>query len=85
MVGPAARNTGQQRSTGELVTVAGLTVEQGDIADKTRLVVVPGERAEEVVEIATTIIARERAIADEARAGAPLAHAMHDACLAGEK
>ncbi|MER5184196.1 4-carboxy-4-hydroxy-2-oxoadipate aldolase/oxaloacetate decarboxylase [Streptomyces sp. NPDC002896] len=81
-----ARGRLQQRSTGEPVTVAGLTVEQGDVvvADETGLVVVPRERAEEVAEIATAIVAREQAIADEVRAGAPLSHAMHDARLAGE-
>lgn len=82
-----ARGRLRQRSTGEPVQVAGLTVEQGDVvvADETGLVVVPRERAEEVVEIATAIVDRERAIADEVRAGAPLSRAMHDARLAGEK
>ncbi|MDX3313905.1 RraA family protein [Streptomyces sp. NPDC054884] len=82
-----ARGRLQQRSTGEPVSVAGLTVEQGDVvlADETGLVVVPRDRAEEVAEIATAIVARERAIADEVRAGAPLSQAMHDARLAGEK
>ncbi|MEU1557403.1 4-carboxy-4-hydroxy-2-oxoadipate aldolase/oxaloacetate decarboxylase [Streptomyces scabiei] len=82
-----ARGRLQQRSTGEPVSVAGLTVEQGDVvlADETGLVVVPRDRAEEVAEIATAIVARERAIADEVRAGAPLSRAMDDARLAGEK
>ncbi|MEH0553584.1 RraA family protein [Streptomyces sp. B21-101] len=82
-----ARGRLQQRSTGEPVGVAGLTVEPGDVvvADETGLVVVPRDRAEEVAEIATAIVARERAIADEVRAGAPLSQAMHDARLAGEK
>lgn len=80
-----ARGRLQQRSTGEPVTVAGLTVAPGDVvvADETGLVVVPRARAEEVAEIADTIVARERAIADEVRAGAPLSRAMHDARLAG--
>lgn len=78
-----ARGGPQQHSTGEPVGVAGLTVEQGDVvlADETGLAVVPRDRAEEVAEI----VARERAIADEVRAGAPLSRAMHDARLAGEK
>ena len=82
-----ARGRLQQRSTGEAVTVAGLTVQQGDVvvADETGLVVVPRARAEEVAKIATAIVARERAIADEVRAGAPLSHVMRDARLAGEK
>ncbi|WP_205571089.1 RraA family protein [Streptomyces sporangiiformans] len=82
-----ARGRLRQRSTGESVEVAGLTVEPGDVvvADETGLVVVPRERAAEVAGIATGIVARERAIADEVRAGARLSHAMHDARLAGEK
>lgn len=82
-----ARGRLQQRSTGEPVDVAGLRVEQGDVvvADETGLVVVPRDRAEEVARIATAIVTRERAIADEVRAGAPLSQAMHDARLAGEK
>ncbi|MFP3967381.1 RraA family protein [Actinomadura fulvescens] len=81
-----ARGRLRQRSAGEPVGVAGLTVEQGDVivADETGLVVVPRVRAEEVAEIATAIVARERAIADEVRAGAPLSQAMDDARLAGE-
>lgn len=81
-----ARGRLQQRSTGEPVSIAWLTVEQGDVvvADETGLVVVPRERAEEVAEIATAIVAREHAIADEVRVGVPLSRAMHDARLAGE-
>ena len=54
-----ARGRLQQRSTGEPVSFAGLTVEQGDVvvADETGLVVVPRERAEKVAEIATAIVA----------------------------
>ncbi|WP_433323181.1 RraA family protein [Spirillospora sp. CA-294931] len=80
-----ARGRLQQCSTGEPVTVAGLTVKQGDVvvADETGLVVVPRGRAEQVAEIATIILARERAIADEVRAGTPVSQAMHDARLAG--
>ncbi|MEU7457574.1 RraA family protein [Streptosporangium roseum] len=82
-----ARGRLQQRSTGEPVSVAGLTVGPGDVvlADETGLVVVPRDRAEEVAQIATTIVTRERAITDEVRAGARLSQAMHDARLAGEK
>ncbi|MER6617725.1 RraA family protein [Streptomyces xantholiticus] len=82
-----ARGRLQQRSTGEPVGIAGLTVEQGDavVADETGLAFVPRGRAEEVVRIATAIVARERAIADEVRAGAPVSRAMPDARLAGEK
>ncbi|HEX4253421.1 MAG TPA: hypothetical protein VH008_36515, partial [Pseudonocardia sp.] len=80
-----ARGRLRQRGTGEPVTIAGFTVERGDVvlADETGVVVVPRQRAEEVARIATAIAARERAIADEVRAGAPLSRAMHDARLAG--
>ncbi|TDD32740.1 RraA family protein [Actinomadura sp. KC06] len=82
-----ARGRLQQHSTGEPVSIAGLMVEQGDVvvADETGLVVVPRDRAEEVAEIATAIVARERAIADEVRAGVPLSQTMHDARLARVK
>lgn len=82
-----ARGRLQQRCTGEPVTIAGLTVGQGDIvvADETGLAVVPRDRAEEVAEIATTIVAREHAIAQEVRAGTHLSEAMHDARLAGSQ
>ncbi|MFE7394521.1 RraA family protein [Streptomyces sp. NPDC057582] len=82
-----ARGRLQQRSMGEPVSVAGLTVEQGDVvvADETGLVVVSRDRAEEVAEIATAIVAREHAIADEVRTGTPLSQAMHDVRLAGAK
>ncbi|WP_286251575.1 RraA family protein [Streptomyces graminofaciens] len=80
-----ARGRLQQRSTGEPVEVAGLTVEQGDVvvADETGIVVVPRGRAEEVAEIAAGIAARERVIAEEVRAGVALSRAMHDGRLAG--
>ena len=82
-----ARGRLQQRSTGEPVSIAGLTVEQGDVlvADETGIAVVPRDRAEEVAQIASAIVARERSIADEVRAGAPLSQVMHDARLAGDK
>jgi regulator of RNase E activity RraA len=82
-----ARGRLQQRSAGEPVTIAGRTVCQGDIvmADETGLVVVPADRAREVVELAEAVAVREQAIAAEVRAGSPLAQAMHDARLAGER
>jgi regulator of RNase E activity RraA len=81
-----ARGRVQQRSTGEPVTVAGLTVHPGDVVlhDETGMVVVPRDRAVQVAELAEAVVARERAIADEIRAGVRLSQAMHDARLAGE-
>lgn len=82
-----ARGRLQQRSTGEQVNVGGLTVHQGDVvvADENGLVVVPRERAEEVVSVATAIAAREHAIAQEVHAGTRLSHVMHDARLAEDQ
>lgn len=81
-----ARGRVQQRSTGDPVTIAGLTVHQGDVVlhDETGLVVVPRDRAVQVAELAEAVVARERAIAGEIRTGVPLSQAMHDARLAGE-
>lgn len=82
-----ARGRLRQRSAGEPVRLGGLTVAQGDVilADETGIVAVPRERAADVVRLATEIVARERVIADEIRAGAPLSEAMHDARLAGDR
>lgn len=82
-----ARGRLQQRSSGEPVRIAGLTVHQGDIvvADETGVTVVPRDRAEEVADIAASIVAREHAIAAEVRDGIPLSEAMHDARLAGDQ
>ena len=82
-----ARGRLQQRSTGEAVSIGGLKVRPGDVvlADETGIVVVPRDRAEEIVGIATAIVTRERAIADEVRGGSPLSEAMHDARLSGEE
>jgi regulator of RNase E activity RraA len=82
-----ARGRLQQRSAGDPARVAGRTIRQGDIvyADSTGLVVVPREYAEEVAARAEAITARESLIAEEVRAGRPLAEAMRDARLAGQE
>ncbi|WP_199751770.1 RraA family protein [Actinoplanes sp. ATCC 53533] len=81
-----ARGRLRQRSAGETVRLGGLAVAPGDVilADETGIVVVPRDRAADVVRLAAAIVARERTIADEIRAGAPLSEAMHDARLAGD-
>jgi regulator of RNase E activity RraA len=80
-----ARGRLRQRSTGEPVEVAGVTVEPGDVvvADATGVAFVPRTRAVEVLTVATAVAERERAIAADLRAGLPLPQAMHDARLAG--
>lgn len=47
------------------------------------MVAVPRDRAEEVLDAADGIVAREEAIANEVRAGVSLPQAMLDARLAG--
>lgn len=80
-----ARGRLQQRSTGEPVVIDGVTVSQGDIvlADETGVVFVPSDSAQAVLRHAADVAERERAIADDLRAGIPLPRAMRDARLAG--
>ena len=80
-----ARGRLRQRSIGEPVVIAGVTVEPGDVvvADTTGVAFVPRARALEVLELASAVQAREHAIAADLRAGVPLPQAMHDARLAG--
>ncbi len=80
-----ARGRLRQRSTGEPVVIAGVTVQPGDVvvADATGVALVPRARAVEVLELAAAVQERERAIAADLRAGVPLPQAMHDARLAG--
>ncbi|MFC8662394.1 RraA family protein [Streptomyces sp. NPDC057199] len=80
-----ARGRLRQRSTGEPVLLGEVTVRPGDVvmADEGGVVVVPRERASEVVEAARRIAEREAAIETEVRAGVPLPQAMRDARLAG--
>ncbi|GMA28853.1 RraA family protein [Arenivirga flava] len=80
-----ARGRLRQRSSGEPARLLGRTVHEGDVVfhDDTGFVVVPAARVDEVLAAAEAVVARERAIADEIRRGAPLHEAMHDARLAG--
>jgi regulator of RNase E activity RraA len=82
-----ARGRLRQLSTGEPVVIAGVPVEPGDVvvADATGAAFVPRARAAEVLELATAVQDRERAIAADLRAGVPLPRALHDARLAGQE
>lgn len=62
----------------EPVTIASVAVAPGDlvIADGSGVVFVPAARAEEVVALAETIVARERLMAEDVRAGKPVAEVM---------
>ena len=80
-----ARGRLQQKSTGAPVRLGQVTVRPGDVvlADEGGVVVIPRERAGEVLEAARGVRAREEQIEREVRAGVPLPVAMRDARLAG--
>lgn len=82
-----ARGRLQQRSNGGPVQVGALTITPGDVvlADAAGVVVVPRDRAEEVLDAARAIVAREHAIAADLVAGVPLPAAMTDERLAGDR
>ena len=80
-----ARGRLQQKSAGEPILLGDVTVRPGDVvmADEGGVVVVPRERAAEVLDAAQRLAGREAAIEAEVRAGVPLPQAMRDARLAG--
>ncbi|MFJ9634033.1 RraA family protein [Streptomyces sp. NPDC101175] len=82
-----ARGRLRQKSAGEPITVGVVTVNPGDVvlADEGGVVVVPRERAAEVLKAAQAVADREAAIEAEVRAGVPLPQAMRDARLAGKE
>jgi len=81
-----ARGRLRQKDIGATVTVAGIEVADGDlvIADDSGIAFIPWTHAEPVLDQAEQLLAREKAIAADIRAGATLPEAMHDARLAGE-
>jgi regulator of RNase E activity RraA len=81
----SARGRLRQKSAGEPVVVGDVAVRPGDVvmADEDGVVVVPRERAAEVLDAARRLAGRETAIEAEVRAGVPLPQAMRDARLAG--
>ncbi|MFJ9900983.1 RraA family protein [Streptomyces sp. NPDC091280] len=82
-----ARGRLRQKSAGEPITVGVVTVNPGDVvlADEGGVVVVPRERAADVLKAAQAVADREAAIEAEVRAGVPLPQAMWDARLAGKE
>ena len=80
-----ARGRLRQKSTGEAVSIAGITVQQGDlvVADDSGAVFIPRRSTSAVLDEAEQIVARESAIATDIRADIPINRAMHDARLAG--
>lgn len=63
------------------VTVGGVVVGAGDyvVADRSGVVFVTADRAEEVVALADRIAAREARMVEAVRAGRPVTEVMHDA------
>ena len=80
-----ARGRLRQKSAGAPVRLGQVMVSPGDVvlADEGGVVVIPRERAGEVLEAARGVRAREEQIQREVRAGVPLPAAMRDARLAG--
>jgi regulator of RNase E activity RraA len=75
----------RQKSAGAPVRLGQVTVRPGDVvmADEGGLVVIPRERAAEVLDAARGLRAREEQIEREVRVGVSLPQAMRDARLAG--
>ena len=82
-----ARGRLRQKSAGEPILIGEVTVRPGDVvmADEDGVVVVPRERATEVLDAARRLAGREAAIEAEVRARVPLPQAMRDARLAGRE
>ncbi|MFJ9742061.1 RraA family protein [Streptomyces sp. NPDC101166] len=80
-----ARGRLRQKSSGVPVSLGEVTVHPGDVvlADRGGVVVVPRERAAEVLREAQRLADQEASIEAEVRAGVPLPQAMRDARLAG--
>jgi regulator of RNase E activity RraA len=73
-----ARNRIIEESTNEQIEIAGVTVRPGDyvIADNSGIVVVPADRAPEVIKEAENIVAREAAMAKDVMAGKSVVEVM---------
>ena len=82
-----ARGRLQQKSAGAPVGLGQVTVKPGYVvmADEGGVVVIPRQRASEVLAAARGVRAREEQIEAEVRAGVPLPQAMRDARLAGSE
>lgn len=82
-----ARGRLQQKSTGDTVIIAGVSVSPGDVvvADETGVAVVPRAKVSTVLAGAREIAERERSIARDLHNGIAIADALHDARLAGSE
>ena len=75
---PTARGRIVEEFTNEPIEIGGVAVRPGDyvIADNSGVVIVPWDRAEEVVPEAERIVARETAMAQDVKNGKPVAEVM---------
>ncbi len=73
-----ARGRTVERSWGQPVEIAGVTVESGDlvVADSTGVVFLPFRHVSDILDKATSIVAREASMAAAIDAGAPVADVM---------
>ncbi|MCJ2097305.1 RraA family protein [Methylobacterium sp. E-046] len=76
----SARNRVVQVASGEPVSMAGVTVREGDyvIADRCGTVFVPAPRIEEVLDLAERIARRQDGMVEAVRAGRSVEEVMHD-------
>jgi regulator of RNase E activity RraA len=76
----SARNRVVQLSSGQAITVAGVTVHEDDyvIADNCGAVFVPAARIEEVIALGERIAHRQDGMVQAVRAGRSVAEVMHD-------
>ena len=76
----SARNRLIQTGSGEAITFAGVVVNQDDlvIADRCGTVFIPAAKAEEIIELAEKINARQEAMVKAVRNGRSVAEVMHD-------
>lgn len=76
----SARNRLVQYSHGETIQFGGVAVSKGDyvIADGSGTVVIPGDRIEDVLEVAERLARREALMLKAVRAGRSVVDVMHD-------
>lgn len=76
----SARNRLVQYSHGETIDFGGVSASKGDyvIADGSGTVVIPGDRIEEVLEVAERLAKREALMLKAVRAGRSVVEVMHD-------
>ncbi|CAM5216091.1 4-hydroxy-4-methyl-2-oxoglutarate aldolase OS=Castellaniella defragrans OX=75697 GN=HNR28_001887 PE=4 SV=1 [Castellaniella defragrans] len=76
----SARNRIVQLASGTPITVAGVTVNEGDylVADRCGVVFIPVDRIAEVLELGERIARKQAGMVQAVRAGTPVDQVMHD-------